>query len=767
MKYIIRSFYVLLLLTLGVVGCCFCCSESGSKKTTPINVQIKNCDSLSSAVNEIDKSKYKIADNALVFFNKENDLIIKHDEYLVAKDNFINLTGIQIVGDNDIYNLKTLAEQYNYKLIDDEFDVILLRKFATKRLMLEAKNPNFDLHGAVEVSAFESFYLLQYETEVAASEAYDAYLNDENILNISEDSLCWNQSSFNVSNQVEPLNAQDDEVTWGARVMKAPEYKQYLDDILKANNGITELPEVVVAVIDSGIDTDHPWFENRLLTDETGKIVGKDYTGVNETGYAFEDDHGHGTLCAGIICHLTLPNVKILPIKTLYNQRWRASGDTSNSLAALDYIYDMRKKYNIVAVNMSFGSDVSLWAKYLFDFKIESAYAAGIFSVTSAGNDAIDAANQLPAFVDRAITVSALDPDLSFADYSNYGKSVDLCAPGSEIETALIGGYVITCYGTSMAAPHVAGYIALLRSNPICNYTMTELDDILTGKYSEHTILDLGAVGKDDQFGYGMPICDNLIPKYTTFNVISNGHGLTSPAGYQIYYENTPITLHFNPDENYQVNCIYLNDEKISIPFATSYPIKKLSGRDNVLKVEYKFTYKVNHYLEPIYNASFNEYQLVETETFFGEPGTLTNAYEKEYKGFNSLGVTQEVIKNNTSIDIYYQRNRYKVMLTVEQDGTTTSNQNLIMHGDNLHLNLTPQSGCKIKKLLCNGVEVTLDEFQYCIQNIDSNMEITIIYDTYSFEDMNLCDFTLCFGAGFFLVFILMKITKPRIKKSK
>ena len=111
--------------------------------------------------------------------------------------------------------------------------------------------------------------------------------------------------------------------SWGAEKMGVPEYSQYLLDIVEADNGYDELEEIVVAVLDTGIDTDHPWFTNRFLYDKNGKILGMDYTAddtnVNATEeYAFEDDQGHGTHCAGIICDMTLPNVKILPIKILY-----------------------------------------------------------------------------------------------------------------------------------------------------------------------------------------------------------------------------------------------------------------------------------------------------------------------------------------------------------------------------------------------------------------------------------------------------------------
>ena len=241
--------------------------------------------------------------------------------------------------------------------------------------------------------------------------------------------------------------------TWGAEKMGVPEYSQYLLDIIEADNGYDELEEVVVAVLDTGIDTDHPWFEDRFLYDTNGKILGVDYTAdeidrkPSTTEYEFEDDQGHGTHCAGIICDMTLPNVKILPIKILYaNNEGDGTGNMLDALDAIEYVISLKQNenINIVAMNMSFGGTIDPnkdgYDDLVQDFTsaIEDAYDAGIFSVVAAGNDEIDAHHDLPAMIDRAVTVAAVDEMLDVAYFSNYGECIDVCAPGVLIESAYL-----------------------------------------------------------------------------------------------------------------------------------------------------------------------------------------------------------------------------------------------------------------------------------------------------------------------------------------
>lgn len=403
--------------------------------------------------------------------------------------------------------------------------------------------------------------------------------------------------------------------SWGAEKMGVPEYSQYLLDIVEADNGYDELEEIVVAVLDTGIDTDHPWFTNRFLYDKNGKILGMDYTAddtnVNATEeYAFEDDQGHGTHCAGIICDMTLPNVKILPIKILYaDEEGDGTGNMLDALDAIEYVISLKQneKINIVAMNMSFGGTLDPnkdgYDDLVQDFTsaIEDAYDAGIFSVVAAGNDEIDAHHDLPAMIDRAITVAAIDEMLEVAYFSNYGECIDVCAPGVSIESAYFDGNTKYDKGTSMAAPHITSYIALLKSNPCIDYTMSNIEEILSSDFNNiETVKDLGNTGKDTIYGYGLPILDNL--------------------------------------------------------------------------VEY-VAYTVNFLLEPIYDLKANvvpdfaTYQMYESQTLYGVLNDLTNAVAEKITGFTALEFSQQTIEANTTINIYYKRNKYTLTIQASETG--------------------------------------------------------------------------------------------------
>lgn len=406
--------------------------------------------------------------------------------------------------------------------------------------------------------------------------------------------------------------------TWGAEAMGVAEYSQYLLDIIEADNEHDELEEIVVAVLDTGIDTDNPWFTDRFLYDQNGKIFGLDFTADDPrapttTEYEFEDDQGHGTHCAGIICDMTLPNVKILPVKTMYNKNDEGTGDMKDNLYAIEALIDLKvnKHINIVAMNISLGmvyNPEDAKHKQLCDSftkAIEDAYNVGIFSVVAAGNSITDAKNDLPANIERAITVSAIDDNLEQAYFSNYGDCIDVCAPGDNVASAYLsqGGEEMIAYmdGTSMSAPHISAYIALVKSDPIIDYSMQDIDYILTNKYNDIiTVKDLGEAGKDDYYGYGLPILNNLINQVA---------------------------------------------------------------------------YTVNYYLEPIYDLSsniqpeFSAYELVDTKTLYGVIGGITRVSPEKFKGFSVIDFEQQTISDDTTVNVYYKRNVYTVTIQTGENG--------------------------------------------------------------------------------------------------
>jgi len=249
---------------------------------------------------------------------------------------------------------------------------------------------------------------------------------------------------------------------------------------------------VVVAVIDSGIDTDHPDF--------AGKISERSYDASNDKVVGtygmsvIEDYDGHGTSVAGVIAAgmndgvgITgiAPNVELIVIKceTDGNGQFLRTSDLVFGLAyAIECDADV--------VNMSFGTSTNDFARYT-----QLAADSDIICVASAGNDG-SAMPCYPAADEHVIGVGALDTESwTLAYYSNYGFSTVL-APGTAYTTA-VGGTYKTATGTSISAPVVTSAVALyLSQNPY-----TEFDEMC--ELLKASSVDLGILGEDRQHAFG------------------------------------------------------------------------------------------------------------------------------------------------------------------------------------------------------------------------------------------------------------------------
>lgn len=247
--------------------------------------------------------------------------------------------------------------------------------------------------------------------------------------------------------------------------------------------------DVVVAVIDTGIDYLHEdlvsnvWINPGEVPangiDDDGNGYVDDIRGVNLSVGALSstdpmDDNQHGTHVAGTIAAArgngvgvrgVSSGVKILPIKFMDAS---GSGRLSDAIAAIDYMVDLKvnRGINIKVANNSWGGGAYSPA---LEAAIRRASEAGILFIVAAGNSAtdIDLFPACPASYEVAnvVSVAAVDQGQNLATFSNYGAvGVDIAAPGVGILSTLPGQRYGMLSGTSMAAPHVAGSLALLVS---------------------------------------------------------------------------------------------------------------------------------------------------------------------------------------------------------------------------------------------------------------------------------------------------------------
>ena len=263
-------------------------------------------------------------------------------------------------------------------------------------------------------------------------------------------------------------------------------------------DGIDERVDVDIAIIDTGIDIDHPDLYvvggRHFYTVSTGPPGQRSRQDDN-----YDDDYGHGSHVAGIAAALdndigvvgVAPGARLWAVKVFTN----GSGQLSDVIAGVDWVTGKATQIEVVNMSLSAGGTNSI-----FRTAIQNSVAAGIVYVVAAGNDAKDVYGDdgtfntsddfIPAAYPEVATISAMadsdgqpggaggstgyGSDDSFATLSNFsrsvvagnpvtssGRAIDLLMPGVNIYSTNMGGGYTTKSGTSMASPHAAGLAAL------------------------------------------------------------------------------------------------------------------------------------------------------------------------------------------------------------------------------------------------------------------------------------------------------------------
>jgi subtilisin family serine protease len=241
--------------------------------------------------------------------------------------------------------------------------------------------------------------------------------------------------------------------------------------------------DIVVAVLDSGVDYTHSDLQNNIWVrpDNIKQYEDRDlgsiedvhgYNAVDNTGDPM-DENGHGTHCAGIIgaeggneIGISGVNwkVRIMPLKFMNSSGF---GTTKDAIEAINYVIARKRDgVNVRVISASWGSKMRSQA---LEDVIRKAQEAGILFVAASGNDSANT-DQLPQYpagynLGNVISVAALNRQDELASFSNYGaKSVHVAAPGANILSTWLGNEYEEHSGTSMATPIVSGVAALVLS---------------------------------------------------------------------------------------------------------------------------------------------------------------------------------------------------------------------------------------------------------------------------------------------------------------
>lgn len=256
----------------------------------------------------------------------------------------------------------------------------------------------------------------------------------------------------------------------------------------------TGSPDVKVAVVDTGVDHQHPDFGGR---------VAKGYDFINNDDDAM-DDHYHGTHCAGSIAAGignggvvgVAPNVSMVAVKVLSK-----SGSGSYAGVANGIIYAADSGAQIIS--MSLGGPSS---SAVIDDAVKHAISKGALVVAAMGNDNSERPSY-PAAAPGVMAVGSTMVGDKRSSFSNFGKHISVGAPGSDILSTVPGGKYKSLSGTSMATPHTAGLCALVKSR-FPEFTADQIRAQV-----EKTSDDVGEAGFDKFFGHGRINAGRAIPK--------------------------------------------------------------------------------------------------------------------------------------------------------------------------------------------------------------------------------------------------------------
>ena len=252
---------------------------------------------------------------------------------------------------------------------------------------------------------------------------------------------------------------------------------------------------VVVAILDTGIDPNHE--------DLAGAIrEGANFVG----GSDWIDRHGHGTHCAGIVAarNNTVGIVGMAPSASLIIGKVLGD-DGSGTLGGIARAIDWAVSRGAHVISLSLGGSGSTTG--IFRQSIDKAVAAGRIVVVAAGNSGLPKVPRTgnvdsPGNYTPCVTVGACSPSLAIAPFSSRGPEVDIVAPGVNIVSCAPGQRYVAMSGTSMATPIVAGIAALFVEK--CRALGIAFNQLMFENYVKRTARDLGTVGFDNSFGFGL-----------------------------------------------------------------------------------------------------------------------------------------------------------------------------------------------------------------------------------------------------------------------
>ncbi len=371
-----------------------------------------------------------------------------------------------------------------------------LQDFQTARLIVRA-NGNFDDFGSLEnVSGFQDFNILQYESPEAAMAAFEKLQTQNAVYSAAPDEvvapLQGEQAALSEENTEEYLCEWSHDRTQSDRLL------DYIE-----SSGV-QLQKTVVAVVDDGVHYDHPFLEGRI---ERTNFNSSSSGNINDEYGSPVDSHGTG-VCS-IIADNTPDNVLIRCYKVLDD-----GGYAPISQMCVGYIQAIEDGADVINISLGYWDTTGLT-----EACVKAAYEKNIPIFAAMGNSGEFDQNSVPGNIPECISVSATDSNNTTVLWGTLSDASDISAPGQEIDVAMLENEYAVWDGTSFASPCAAALGAILKAqNP--NITVDEMEEkIKTSSFdvkhynfpefnendytdNYHTILDgVGMIQYADSFG--------------------------------------------------------------------------------------------------------------------------------------------------------------------------------------------------------------------------------------------------------------------------
>ena len=403
-----------------------------------------------------------------------------------------------LVGEDTVLIQPATQEEFvdalNDLITQYDTELVIAGQQSTNRLLLKFEGTGIDLtrFPAAEVIAdTENYVVIQFTDEDEAQKCLETLRTKRGILFADMDgysttpdadppSDAFSVSSIPYASPYTGINYY----SWGAEFLGLDQLAAWLKT--------QQTTPVTVAVLDTGSE---PCEENK------DKILQGASMAYPSIGDGQHDKDGHGTHVAGTIIDCTWGlDVSILPVQVLNNE-----GHGSDSRIAQGLRYAIENHVDVINMSLGGASD-NIVAEHEdcgspIDYYIHEAVKQGIVVVVSAGNgdddgNPLNTNEECPAHLDDCIVVAACGPDGSIGSFSNYGSSVDVCAPGIDILSYFPDDQLEMLTGTSMAAPHISALAAMLK------LYLPDASPAQIEKYiKDYSILP----GSSDYYGNGIP----------------------------------------------------------------------------------------------------------------------------------------------------------------------------------------------------------------------------------------------------------------------